>query len=172
MRPFLQMLYLNLPQMNVVDRRYLIQCLSLMTLTKPWVKKSVNLSRTITYHRLLHANMHHKDGKTHAYTVHVKICRPRNDLRQKHRDSHFAMVSVKFARELANLFGTIMCFSCTKMYKFYHFGTRKTCVYLGLPIFKKQTIILMHLEYKVMLPDHDFLTIRKHKLIPSVSLPV
>ena len=111
------MLYLNLPQMNVVDRRYLIQCLSLMTLTKPWVKKSVNLSRTITYHRLLHANMHHKDGKTHAYTVHVKICRPRNDLRQKHRDSHFAMVSVKFARELANLFGTIMCFSCTKMIK-------------------------------------------------------
>ena len=111
------MLYRNLPQMNIVGPRYLIQCLSLMTLTKPWVKKSVNLSRTITYHRLLHANMHHKDGKTHAYTVHVKICRPRNDLRQKHRDSHFAMVSVKFARELANLFGTIMCFSCTKMIK-------------------------------------------------------
>ena len=44
----------------------------------------------------------------------------------------------------------------------------KPFVPLGLPISKRQTAILMHLEYKVTLPDHDFLIEEKHKLIPSV----
>ena len=35
-------------------------------------------------------------------------------------------------------------------------------------ISKKQTAILMHLEYKVMLPDHGIPIRTKHKLIPFV----
>ena len=32
----------------------------------------------------------------------------------------------------------------------------------------KQSPILMHLDYKVRLPDHDFPVGERHKLIPSV----
>ena len=38
----------------------------------------------------------------------------------------------------------------------------------GLPVSKKQTAILKHLEYRVKLPDHDFPIGEKHKVIPSV----
>ena len=38
---------------------------------------------------------------------------------------------------------------------------------LGLPVSKKQTAILIHLEYKVLLPNHDFAFGESHKLIPS-----
>ena len=85
----------------------------------------------------------------------MKLCRSQNDLRKKYSDGHFAVASVKFARELANLFGD------------HHVSQDdKARVPLGLPISKKKTIILMHLEVKQ--PDQDFPIGRKHKLIPSV----
>ena len=111
--------------------------------------KGFHLSRTTTYYRLLPSNMRHKDGKRQVHTVPVKLQRPQDDLRKKHPDGHFAMACVMFTRELANLFGD-------------------NHVPLGLPISKKQTAILMHLEYEVTLPDYDFPIGEKHKLIPSV----
>ena len=116
--------------------------------------------RTATYYRLLPANVRHKDGKRLVHTVPVKLCRHQNDLRKKHPDCHFAMASVKFARELANLFGD--------HHEFFLSQDDKARAPLGLPISKKQTAILMHLEYKVMLQDHDFPIATKLKLIPSV----
>ena len=104
--------------------------------------------------------MRHNDGKRHVHTVPVKLQRPQNDLRKKHPDGHFAMASVMFTRELANLFGDSHVFFLSQ--------DGKARVPLGLPISKKQTAILMHLEYKVMLPDHDFPIGEKHKLVPSV----
>ena len=38
----------------------------------------------------------------------------------------------------------------------------------GLPVSKKQTAILMRLEYRVKLLDNDFPIGEKHKLIPCV----
>ena len=104
--------------------------------------------------------MRHKDGKRHVHTVPVKLQRPQNDLRKKHPDGHFAMASVMFTRKLANLFGDNHVLFLSQ--------DDKVRVPLGLPISKKQTAILMHLEYKVTLPDHDFPIGEKHKLIPSV----
>ena len=123
-------------------------------------KKGFNLSRTATYYRLLPANMRRKDGKRHVHSVPVKLQRTQNDLRKKHPDGHFAMASVMFTRELANLFGDNHVFFLSQ--------DDKTRVLLGLPISKKQTAILMHLEYEVTLPDYDFPIGEKHKLIPSV----
>ena len=123
-------------------------------------KKGFNLSRTATYYRRLPANMCHKDGKRHVHTVPVKLQRSQNDLRKKHPDGHFAIASVMFTRQLANLFGNNHVFFISQ--------DDKARVPLGLPISKKQTTILMHLEYKVILPDHDFPIGEKHKLIPSV----
>ena len=75
----------------------------------------------------------------------MKLCRPQKDLRKKYADGHFAMASVKFARELANFF--------SDRYVILSFLSR---VPLSLPISKKQTAILIHLGCKVMLLNHDF----------------
>lgn len=44
----------------------------------------------------------------------------------------------------------------------------KSRVPIGLTAANKQAPILMHLEYKVTLPDHDWVIAPRHKLIPSV----
>jgi hypothetical protein len=44
----------------------------------------------------------------------------------------------------------------------------KAKVPLGLPAAKRQGPILMKMDYRVQLPDHDFVIATKHKLIPSV----
>ena len=58
------------------------------------------------------------------------------------------MASVKHVRELASLFSDENVFFLS--------ADDKARVPLGLPVSKKQTAILMHLEYKVTLPDHEF----------------
>ena len=44
----------------------------------------------------------------------------------------------------------------------------KARVPIGLAAANKQSPLLMHLEYKVRLADHDFMVGSKHTLIPSV----
>ena len=90
----------------------------------------------------------------------MKLSRPQNTLRKRHVDCHFAVASVKHARELASLFSDENVFFLS--------ADDKARVPLGLPVSKKQTAILMHLEHKVKLPDLDFPIGEKHKLIPSV----
>ena len=110
--------------------------LSLDNLNKASEKKGFNLSRTATYYRLLPAHARHEDVKRHVHIVPVKLCRPQNDLQEKHIDGHFGMASVKFARELASLFGDHHLFFLSQ--------DDKARVPLGPPISKKQAAILMH----------------------------
>ena len=51
---------------------------------------------------------------------------------------------------------------------FLHSADNKERVPLGLLLSKKQTTILIHLKYRVKLPNHDFPIGEKHKL----TLPV
>lgn len=44
----------------------------------------------------------------------------------------------------------------------------KARVPLGITAANAQAPILMHMEYRVRLPDHDFVVAERHKLIPSV----
>jgi len=44
----------------------------------------------------------------------------------------------------------------------------KCRVPIGLVAANKQSPLLMHVEYKVSLPDHDWVVAARHKLIPSV----
>ncbi|KZR95939.1 Uncharacterized protein APZ42_009998, partial [Daphnia magna] len=44
----------------------------------------------------------------------------------------------------------------------------KCRVPIGLTAANKQSPLLMHVEYRVSLPDHDWVVAEKHKLIPSV----
>ena len=118
-----------------------------------------HLSKTALYYRLLPANISHVDGKRPFSSVNVRLCKPQNTQRKGHPDGHFAMAMVKMAKDLANLFSE---------HPFFLSQDDKARVPIGLPISKKQTALLMHLEYKVTLPDHDFPIGENHKLIPSV----
>ena len=44
----------------------------------------------------------------------------------------------------------------------------KARVPLGITAANKQAPILMHVDYRVRLPDHEFVVPDRHKLIPSV----
>ena len=50
----------------------------------------------------------------------------------------------------------------------FHSQDDKAKVPLGITAAKKQSPIVMHMEYKVSLPDHDFVVAAGHKLVPSV----
>ena len=45
----------------------------------------------------------------------------------------------------------------------------KARVPIGLTAANKQAPLMMHLDYRVTLPDHDFVKASQHKLIPSVN---
>ena len=48
----------------------------------------------------------------------------------------------------------------------------KARVPIGLTAANNQAPLLMHVEYRVRLPDHDFVIASRHKLIPSVYVAV
>ena len=50
----------------------------------------------------------------------------------------------------------------------FHSQDDKAKVVLGIPAATKQSPILMHMQYQVRLPDHEFVVANMHKLIPSV----
>ena len=50
----------------------------------------------------------------------------------------------------------------------FHSQHDKTKVPIKLTAANKQVPLVMHDEYKVKLPDHDFVTAKQHKLVPSV----
>ena len=93
-------------------------------------------------------NTCHKDGKRHVHTIPVKLCCPQNNQRKLHIDAYFAMASVKYTRDLVELFSDEHVFVLSQ--------GDKARVLIGLPVSKKQDVMLMHLEYKVSFPDHDF----------------
>lgn len=119
-----------------------------------------NISRSGLYLRLVPRDCSTKEGKRHVNTVPVKLIRPQNTLRKNHPDTHFAAATVKFLKNLATLFGQeAVCLVSQD---------DKARVPLGVTAAHKQGPILMKMDYKVQLPDHDFVVASRHKLIPSV----
>lgn len=93
-------------------------------------------------------------------TVPVRLCRARNDAHKKHPDGEFATASIRCLEEIASVLGPNQVAWISQ--------DDKCKVPLGLPAANKQTPLLMHIEYRVTLPDHDWVVASKHKLIPSV----
>lgn len=48
----------------------------------------------------------------------------------------------------------------------------KASVPIGITAANKQAPMLMHMQYRVRLPDHDFVVAPRHKLIPSVYVGI
>ena len=49
-----------------------------------------------------------------------------------------------------------------------HSQDNKAKIFLGLPAAKKQSPLLMHMEYQLRLPDNDFAIAPSQKLIPFI----
>jgi len=120
----------------------------------------MTLSRSATYLRLQPRRSNSKQGKRHVQTVPVKLLRPENTLRKKNVDRMFAKSFIDDLHEICKLFGsaTVLFLS----------NDDKARVPLGLAAASLQAPLLVHLEYKVKLPDHSFVVAQRHKLIPSV----
>ena len=92
-------------------------------------------------------------------TVPVRICKAQNDHYDKHEDADFCFSQA----EDLNVLGSIRAEEAVIVSP-----DDKAIVKLGVVAAKMQTAIVMHLEYKLRLPNHDFIVANKHHLIPSV----
>lgn len=118
------------------------------------------ISRSTTYLRLLPRRSDSTEAKRHVRSVPVRLIRAQNDSHNHHIDSSFATVSIHYLEQLASLLGPKQVTFISQ--------DDKARVPIGVTAAHKQTPILMHLEYRVKLPDHDWVKAAKHKLIPSV----
>lgn len=114
------------------------------------------------------------EGKRHVHAVEVKMLKPQKNLMAAHQDGHFAAATVKNLKvpvtslvhflnslqELGKLFGEKSVFFISQ--------DDKARVPLGLPAAQHQSRIAMHMQYRVRLPDHDWVVADRHKLVPSV----
>ena len=135
-------------------------CKTLDDLHEALLEQGFTISRSGTYLRLLPRNSITNEGKRHVTTVPVKLLKATNTARRNHDDAHFAAATVRYLKDVAVIMGAECAFFLSQ--------DDKARVPLGLPSANKQSPILMHLEYKVQLPDHDWVIAERHKLIPSV----
>lgn len=129
-------------------------------LTAQLKNEGYQVSRSAVYTRLLPRRSLSQEGRRHITTVPVKLIRAQNDAHSKHIDMWFCSATIKRLEELSSLLGPEeVCFISQD---------DKAKVPIGLTAANKQAPILMHVEYRVSLPDHDWVIASKHKLIPSV----
>lgn len=123
-------------------------------------KLGYNISRSAVYLRLLPKRSNTQEGKRHVVTVPVKLIRASNDKHSSHVDGKFCTATLNHMEEIAAVLGPRQVFFLSQ--------DDKSRVPIGLTAANKQAPLLMHVEYKVTLPDHDWVVAPQHKLIPSV----
>ena len=135
-------------------------CRTLDELTRELKTLGFNLSRSGVYLRLIPRNWKTTEGKRHITRANVKLKRAENEEHRQHPDAKFAKAMFDSLMTLASTLGPydVACLS----------QDDKAKVPQGLPAANKQSTILMNLEYRVKLPDHDFVIASGHKLTPSV----
>ncbi|CAG8677566.1 537_t:CDS:2, partial [Dentiscutata erythropus] len=101
-----------------------------------------NLSRSVAYLRLIPKWYNTEEGKRHVKTVPVKLLRSQNTARRSHEDTHFCAALIRNIKEMLSLLGP------------------------------KSALVISQddkvLEYRVELPDHDWVVAERYKLISSV----
>ena len=129
-------------------------------LTEALKGQGYNLSRSSVYLHLRPRNQASREGKRHVNSCPVKLIKPENKEHKYHPDTKFARATISNIEELASILGP--------QEVSFHSQDDKCRVALGITAATKQAPLLMHADYKVMLPDHDFVVAKAHKLIPSV----
>ena len=101
-----------------------------------------------------------REGKRHVTVAPIKLFWAQNNQHSNHPATKFPRATINALEEIAGLFGP-------KQITF-RSQDEKAKVALTLPAANKQVPILIHMEYEVRLPDHDFKVAPIHKLTPSV----
>ncbi|KAK3907774.1 Cytochrome b6-f complex iron-sulfur subunit [Frankliniella fusca] len=118
------------------------------------------ISRSAAYLRLLPRRANAGDGPRHVTTVPVKLVKAQTSEHRRHMDTEFALATVRQVECVVSMLGQGQAFFLSQ--------DDKARVPLGITAANKQAPLLMHMEYKVTLADHDFAVAPAHKLIPSV----
>ncbi|KAK3919263.1 Mitogen-activated protein kinase kinase kinase [Frankliniella fusca] len=148
---------------SAADRRRsesLRLCKTLDQLHEALIDHKFKISRAATYVRLIPRKWNTTEGKRHVVTVPVRLCRAQADEHRGHQDQHFCTATINSLEEIASILGPKqVCFLSQD---------DKAKVPIGLTAAKVQSPLLMHVEYRIRLPDHDFVIGSRHKLTPSV----
>ena len=120
-----------------------------------------NISRMGLYYHLLPKRAKTIEGRRHHPAVPVRLIRAQNTKRLQHPDRDFCYQTQLMIKSVCKLFGP----ECVTFLSV----DDKARVPIGLTAAQKQSPLMMSLEYEVRLPDHDFVKIPQHKLIPSVN---
>ena len=124
------------------------------------LKKGYVLSHQDLYLRLIPRRSGTIEGKRHVLTVPVKIRKAQNTIRNKHEDAKFCFATKQYMKDIASLFGAENVFVPSV--------DNKAKVPIGVTAANKQSPLIMHVDYEMRLPDHDFVKTTKHKLTPPV----
>ena len=125
---------------------------SLDELTKQLNDDGFNIHSGGVYLRLIPRRSSSLEGKRHVTTVPIKLIRD--------QDQKLCVSTIKHLEEISStLVPNEVCF--ISQYD-------KARVPIGLTAANKQSPLLMHVEYRVSLPDHDWVVAAQHKLIPFV----
>ncbi|XP_039438893.2 uncharacterized protein LOC120420048 [Culex pipiens pallens] len=119
------------------------------------------LSRSATYLRLLPRRSNTAEGGRHVNPVPVKLQKATNTKHHDHSDGRFCTSTIRSLEELSSLLGPEEVAFLSQ--------DDKARVVIGLTAANKQSPFLMHIEYRVKLPDHNWVVAQRHKLIPSVT---
>ena len=104
-----------------------------------------------------------REGRQNVTVTPFQLFWAQNNQHSNHPATKFACARINTWQEIAGLL-------VPKQVTF-NSQDDKAKVALGLPATNKQVSILMHIEYEVRLPDHDFTVAPMHKLRPSVIVP-
>ena len=128
-------------------------------LTEALNREGYSLKRSSVYLRLLPRNSVTKEGKRHVTSAPVKLISAKNSKHQNDPRTNFVKATINALEELAGLLGPRVVT--------FHSHDDKAKVPIGITAASKQAPLLMHMEYKVILPDQDYVMASQHKLIPS-----
>lgn len=95
------------------------------------------------------------EGRRHVSTVPVKLTRAQTDHHKNHLDSNFAETSIHYLENIASILGPDQVFFISQ--------DDKARVPIGVTAANKQAPLLMHMEYRIKLPDHDWVIAERHK---------
>lgn len=135
-------------------------CTKLSSLHEMLQRKGIEISRSATYLRLIPRRSNTNEGKKHVKTCPVRMIRAQTSEHKAHVDTEFCIANVRAVKSIASFLGPDQAIYLSQ--------DDKARVPIGITAAIKQQSVIMHMEYRIKLPDHTWVKAAKQKLIPSV----
>ena len=110
--------------------------------------------------RLIPRNVRPIEGKRHANTTLVKLLCSENSKGSNNVGAMFARSMIQHLEKGAGFLHPAEVI--------FHSQDNKAKVPIGLTAANRRAPLVMHVEYKVKLPNHDFITAMQNKLVPLI----